>query len=42
MISGNFFIKLGVKFKDKNINEYKSFNAFGLQYFVTFYFDEIY
>lgn len=30
MISGNFFIKFDVKFKDKNINEYKSFNAFGL------------
>lgn len=33
MISGNFFKKLDVKFKDKNINEYKSFNAFGLQCF---------
>lgn len=33
MISGKFFLKLGVKFKDKNINEYKSLNAFSLQCF---------
>ncbi|UXD28227.1 not available [Yersinia enterocolitica] len=38
MISGSFFIKLGVKFKDKNINEYKSFNAFGLQCFCNILF----
>lgn len=30
MILGSFFIKFGVKFKDKNINEYKLFNVFGL------------
>lgn len=33
MISGDFFLKLGVKFKDKNTNKYKSLNVFGLQCF---------